>query len=153
MQAIIAQALWDACTHPEQSPPLRANRNRGQTPALLARADLRQRRRAMSPTHTGAGGRLYRYYVSQAAMKGCAADGPAIRASRRSEIEARGGRPAPGTAAPTWMILARHLDVSASRIAWILTEGRKYVLHWKCSTRCGMCCFHSEQSEDQPLVS
>jgi hypothetical protein len=52
------------------SPRARANKNRAQSSALLRGLIFGADGRAMSPTHTRRRGRLYRYYVSQSALKG-----------------------------------------------------------------------------------
>jgi DNA invertase Pin-like site-specific DNA recombinase len=70
-QGIIDRALWDR-VHAvlAEHPKLRGNTNRNQTPALLKGLLYGADGRAMSPTHTRRRGRLYRYYVSQSALKG-----------------------------------------------------------------------------------
>jgi hypothetical protein len=69
--AIVSQALWDkAQSILGESPRMRACRSRATTPALLKGLLFGPTGRAMSPTHTRRGGRLYRYYVCQAALKG-----------------------------------------------------------------------------------
>jgi DNA invertase Pin-like site-specific DNA recombinase len=70
-QAIIDGALWDR-VHAvlSEHPKLRGNTNRNQTPALLKGLLYGADGRAMSPTYTRRRGRLYRYYVSQSALKG-----------------------------------------------------------------------------------
>ena len=69
--AIISRALWDE-VHAvlRESPRVRANKNRNQTPALLKGLIFGVDGRALSPTHTRRRGRLYRYYVSQTVLKG-----------------------------------------------------------------------------------
>ena len=78
--AIIARDLWDR-VHGilAESPRTRGNRNRAQMPALLKGLIFGPNGRAMSPTHTRKCGKLYRYYVSQSAIKGSAADCPVGR--------------------------------------------------------------------------
>jgi len=71
----------------QESPRVRANRNRRQTPALLRELIFGPDGRAMSPTHTRRSGKLYRYYVSQAVLKGSTTDCP-IRRLPAAEIEA-----------------------------------------------------------------
>ncbi len=66
---------------------MRANRNRNQTPALLRGLIFGPDGRAMSPTHTRRRGKLYRYYVSQAALKGLKED-CLVRRVSAAEIEA-----------------------------------------------------------------
>jgi len=86
-QAIIPRDLWDA-VHAilQESPRVRANQNRAQTPALLRGLLFGSDGRAMSPTHTRRRGRLYRYYVSQRVLKGDADPGLVHRISA-GEIE------------------------------------------------------------------
>jgi site-specific DNA recombinase len=69
-EAIVPQALWDrAHAAMSESPRKRAAKARAQTPALLKGLLFGPTGAAMSPTHTRKGGRLYRYYVSQAVLK------------------------------------------------------------------------------------
>ena len=70
-EAIISKALWDK-VHAvlAQSSRTRAGKARAQTPALLKGLIFDKAGRAMSPTHTRRGQKLYRYYVSQAVIKG-----------------------------------------------------------------------------------
>ena len=88
-QAIVPRELWDAA-HAilRESPRVRANSNRSQTPALLRGLIFGPDGRAMSPTHTRRRGRLYRYYVSQAVLKGTAGDDCPVRRLPAAEIEA-----------------------------------------------------------------
>lgn len=67
---LVEQSLWDK-VHAvlKESPRKRAGRTRAQTPALLRGLIFDADGRAMSPTHTRRNGKLYRYYVSQAALK------------------------------------------------------------------------------------
>ncbi len=69
-QAIVDRKLWDH-VHAilKTSPRERANKARAQTPALLKGILFGTQGEAMTPTHTRKGGRLYRYYVSQAVLK------------------------------------------------------------------------------------
>jgi hypothetical protein len=68
---IVSQALWDkAQSILRESPRVRTCRSRAVTPALLKGLLFGPSGRAMSPTHTRRGGKLYRYYVCQAALKG-----------------------------------------------------------------------------------
>ena len=69
-KAIISQALWDK-VHSilGDSPRHRAARTRAQTPALLKGLIFGPTGRAMTPTHTRKGGKLYRYYVSTDVLK------------------------------------------------------------------------------------
>ena len=66
---------------------MRACRSRAATPALLKGLLFGPTGRAMSPTHTRRGGKLYRYYVCQAALKGEVNDS-AIRRVSAAAIEA-----------------------------------------------------------------
>src|SRR5439155_4821425 len=70
----------------QESPRVRGNRGRVQSPALLKGLIFGADGRALSPTHTRRRGRLYRYYVAQRLLKG---DGDSVvgRVSA-AEIEA-----------------------------------------------------------------
>ncbi|WP_368414492.1 recombinase zinc beta ribbon domain-containing protein, partial [Falsiroseomonas sp.] len=59
-----------------ESPRARAAQSRQRAPALLRGLLFGPDGRAMSPSHTRKGGRLYRYYVSQAVLQGGANDAP-----------------------------------------------------------------------------
>jgi hypothetical protein len=86
--AIISQPLWDkAQSILRESPRTRGCRSRASTPALLKGLLFGPAGRAMSPTHTCRGGKLYRYYVCQAALKGEVADAQ-IRRVSAAAIEA-----------------------------------------------------------------
>jgi site-specific DNA recombinase len=69
-EAIVSQTLWDK-VHSilADSPRQRAARTRAQTPALLKGLIFGPTGRAMTPTHTRKGGKLYRYYVSTDVLK------------------------------------------------------------------------------------
>ena len=70
-KAIIPKALWDRVQAVfAQSSRTRSNGTRAQTPALLKGLIFDAKGRAMSPTHTRKGQKLYRYYVSQRLIKG-----------------------------------------------------------------------------------
>jgi site-specific DNA recombinase len=71
-EPIIDRALWDqAHAILKVSPRARANKARAQTPALLRGLLHGPDGAAMSPTNSRkSGGRLYRYYISQTALKG-----------------------------------------------------------------------------------
>jgi DNA invertase Pin-like site-specific DNA recombinase len=86
-QAIVPRDHWNR-VHDllQESPRARANKNRVQSPALLRGLIFGADGRAMSPTHTRRQGRLYRYYVSQSALKGDAAEN-VIRRVSAAEIE------------------------------------------------------------------
>jgi site-specific DNA recombinase len=70
-QAIIERTLWDQ-VHAilKESPRGRAAHTRARTPALLKGLIFGPTGRAMTPTHTRKGGRLYRYYVSTGVLRG-----------------------------------------------------------------------------------
>jgi site-specific DNA recombinase len=88
-KAIIDRTLWDQVHAILQvSPRKRAGHARAQTPALLRGLLFGPDGAAMSPTNTRkSGGRLYRYYISQTAMKrGGGADCP-VRLVPAGEIE------------------------------------------------------------------
>jgi site-specific DNA recombinase len=86
--AIVSQALWDKVQSIlQESPRVRGCRSRAATPALLKGLLFGPTGRAMSPTHTRRGGKLYRYYVCQAALKGEVTDAQIRRVSAAS-IEA-----------------------------------------------------------------
>ena len=87
-QAIVSQELWDrAHDIMRESPRVRANEARRQTPALLRGLIYGPDGRALSPTHTRRRGKLYIYYVSQAVLKGTD-DGCTVRRISAGEIEA-----------------------------------------------------------------
>jgi DNA invertase Pin-like site-specific DNA recombinase len=87
-EAIINQSLWDkAQSILRESPRSRGCRSRASTPALLKGLLFSPTGRAMSPTHTRRGGKLYRYYVCQAALKGEITDSQ-IRRVSAAAIEA-----------------------------------------------------------------
>ena len=69
-QRLIDQKTWDR-VHSilQESPRLRANNTRTETPALLKGLLFGEDGAAFSPTHTRKGDRLYRYYVSQTVLK------------------------------------------------------------------------------------
>ena len=69
-EAIVVQALWDKVQAIlAESPRSRAGASAGADAGAAEGPDLRADRRAMSPTHTRKGQRLYRYYVSQSVLK------------------------------------------------------------------------------------
>jgi hypothetical protein len=87
-QAIVPQDLWDRAHDIMcDSPRVRANEVRRQTPALLRGLIFGPDGRALSPTHTRRRGKLYTYYVSQAVLKGTD-DGCTVRRISAGEIEA-----------------------------------------------------------------
>jgi DNA invertase Pin-like site-specific DNA recombinase len=86
-RAIVPRELWDSAHAVlQESPRVRANQNRSQSPALLRGLIFGSDGRAMSPTHTRRRGRLYRYYVSQAVLQGTA-DAYTVRRLPAGEIE------------------------------------------------------------------
>jgi site-specific DNA recombinase len=86
-EAIIDRKLWDQ-VHAilQESPRKRANNSRAQTPALLKGLLFGPDGAAMSPTHTRKSGRLYRYYISQTAMKQGRSDCP-VKLVPAAELE------------------------------------------------------------------
>ena len=75
--AIIDRKTWEKVRAQFQtSPRKRAGATRAQTPALLKGLIFDPTGVAMSPSHTRRRGRLYRYYVSQTALKQGAAECP-----------------------------------------------------------------------------
>ena len=90
-EAIVPRELWDrAHAVLRESPRVRANRNRCQTPALLKGLIFGADGRALSPTHCRKNGRLYRYYVAQRVLKGdaVAGDSGIVRRVSAAAIEA-----------------------------------------------------------------
>ena len=87
-QRLIDQKTWDR-VHAilQESPRLRANNTRTETPALLKGLLFGEDGAAFSPTHTRKGDRLYRYYVSQTVLKHGAGTCPVPRVPA-AEIEA-----------------------------------------------------------------
>jgi site-specific DNA recombinase len=87
--AIVTQAQWDAVHAILQvSPRVRTNRTRNTTAPLLRGLIYDSDGRAMSPSHgRGRKGQMYRYYVSQAVLKGGAASRPAIARLAAGVIE------------------------------------------------------------------
>jgi site-specific DNA recombinase len=77
---IIDRKIWDKVqARLQESPRKRAAATRAQTPALLKGIIFGAAGVAMSPTHTRKNGRLYRYYISQTALKQGADDCPVTR--------------------------------------------------------------------------
>jgi DNA invertase Pin-like site-specific DNA recombinase len=88
-EPIIDQKLWEQ-VHAilKVSPRTRAGRARAQTPALLRGLLFGPDGAAMSPTNTHKkGGRLYRYYISQTAMKRGGGAACPVRMVPAAEIE------------------------------------------------------------------
>ena len=93
-EAIIDRELWDR-VHAilAENARTRSAQHPGADAGAAEGADLRADRRAMSPTHTRKGERLYRYYVSQDVLKRGPRGLPGRpRAGRRDR--GRGDRPA-----------------------------------------------------------
>ena len=109
-QPIIDRRLWDK-VHAilQESPRTRASQSRASTPALLKGLIFGPTGCAMTPTHTRKGGRLYRYYISQAVLKGGAGACPVGRLPA-AEIEGavvdqlRGLLRAPDIVVGTWRL-------------------------------------------------
>jgi DNA invertase Pin-like site-specific DNA recombinase len=86
-EPIITRAVWDkAQAILAQNGRKRAGMVRAQTPALLKGLVFGPTGRAMSPTHTRKGQKLYRYYLSQTVIKGDTNDCPINRVPA-AEIE------------------------------------------------------------------
>ncbi|KAA2234742.1 recombinase family protein [Salinarimonas soli] len=87
-EAIVPRELWDkAQAILAEGARTRAGTTRAQTPALLKGLIFGPTGHAMSPTHTRRRGRLYRYYVSQAVLKG-ARDACPVGRVPAGEVEA-----------------------------------------------------------------
>lgn len=84
---IVDRKLWDQ-VHAilKVSPRTRAGNARAQTPALLKGLLFGPDGAAMSPNHTRKSGRLYRYYISQTAMKHGRSDCP-VKLAPAAELE------------------------------------------------------------------
>ena len=113
---IIDRALWDrAHAILGQSARTRAAGTRAETPALLKGLLFGPTGCAMSPTHTRRGARIYRYYVSQAVLKGGAGACPIARVPA-GEIEAavvdqlRGMFRSPEVIVGTWLAARAEVD-------------------------------------------
>ena len=115
-EAIISQALWDN-VHSilADSPRQRAARTRAQTPALLKGLIFGPTGRAMTPTHTRKGGKLYRYYVSTDVLKRDA-DACSVQRVPAAEIESavieqvRSLLRSPEIIVRTWRVARKSLD-------------------------------------------
>jgi len=116
-QRLIDQKTWDR-VHSilQESPRLRANNTRAETPALLKALLYGPDGAAFSPTHTRKGDRLYRYYVSQTVLKHGAGRCPVARVPA-AEIEAAVISQIRG------MLRAPEVVVSAWRAAQPVCEG------------------------------
>jgi hypothetical protein len=107
-QRLIDQRIWEQVQSIlKESPRLRANKTRAETPALLKGLLFGPDGAAFSPTHTRKGDRLYRYYVSQTVLKHGAGSCHVARVPA-AEIEAavisqiRGMLRAPEVVMATW---------------------------------------------------
>jgi hypothetical protein len=90
-RGIVPRELWDRAHEAlKEGHRSRGNTTRNQTPALLKGLLFGADGRALSPTHTRRRGRLYRYYVSQAALKGTAGaeEDSLVRRVPAAQIEA-----------------------------------------------------------------
>ncbi len=88
--AILPQATWEAAHAILQvNPRVRVNRSRNTTEPLLRGLIFDSDGRAMSPSHArGRRGQIYRYYISQAVLKGGGTERPAIARLPAGDIEA-----------------------------------------------------------------
>ena len=128
--AIISRALWDQVHAAlKESPRVRANKNRNQTPALLKGLIFGVDGRALSPTHTRRRGRLYRYYVSQSVLKGLDTGSDVVRRVSAAEIESlvvdqvRGLLRQPEIVVGTWLAArAEAPDLSEAEVRDALHE-------------------------------
>ncbi|MCX7367968.1 MAG: recombinase family protein [Alphaproteobacteria bacterium] len=87
--AIITQAQWDAVQAIlKVNPRIRINRSRNTTAPLLRGLIFDSDGNAMSPSHSrGRSGKRYRYYVSQALLKGPMQERPAIARLPAGQLE------------------------------------------------------------------
>ncbi|MGC2777471.1 MAG: recombinase family protein [Bradyrhizobium sp.] len=115
-KAIISPALWDKVhTILAEGPRRRAARTRAQTPALLKGLIFGPTGRAMTPTHTRRGGKLYRYYVSTDALKRDA-EACLVRRIPAAEIESavidqvRGILRSPEIIVRTWRVARQSIE-------------------------------------------
>jgi site-specific DNA recombinase len=115
-EAIVSQALWDK-VHSifADSPRRRAARTRARTPALLKGLIFGPTGRALTPSHTRKGGKLYRYYVSTDVLKRDA-NACSVRRIPAAEIESavieqvRGLLRSPEIIVRTWRAARESLD-------------------------------------------
>jgi site-specific DNA recombinase len=119
---LISQALWDkAQSILRESPRVRACRSRAATPALRKGLLLGPTGRAMSPTHTRRGSKLYRYYVCQAVLKNGSEAG-SLRRLPAAEVEAavvdqlRGMLRSPEVIVATWRAARSAIDSLSEEI-------------------------------------
>jgi DNA invertase Pin-like site-specific DNA recombinase len=124
-EGIVAQPLWKRVqTILSEAPRTRAGRSRAQTPALLRGLIFDADGRAMSPSHTRRGQRLYRYYVSQAAIRG-------VEREREAPVVGpRGGRQGAGKSGTTPLpVAAKVLRVAAGEVeAAVLAQLRRLLV-------------------------
>ncbi len=121
-QPIIDRLLWDR-VHAvlRESPRKRAAHTRAQTPALLKGLIFGPTGRAMTPTHTRRGGKLYRYYVSTDVLKRDA-DACPVRRVPAAEIESavfdqlRGLLRSPEIIVCTWRAAKSMGDISEAEV-------------------------------------
>jgi hypothetical protein len=86
-KAIVDRALWDRVHQAlSTNARVRSNRTRAKTTALLAGLIFSPTGCAMTPTHTRKRGKLYRYYISTAVLKGDA-DACPVRRVPAGEVE------------------------------------------------------------------
>jgi DNA invertase Pin-like site-specific DNA recombinase len=115
-ERLIDQRTWEQVQSIlKESPRVRANNTRAETPALLKGLLYGPDGAAFSPTHTRKGDRLYRYYVSQTVLKHGAGKCPVARVPA-AEIEAavigqiRGMLRAPEVVVATWRAAQPELE-------------------------------------------
>jgi len=127
-QRLIDQKTWDR-VHAilQESPRVRANNTRTETPALLKGLLYGEDSVAFSPTHTRKRDRLYRYYVSQTVLKH-GAGACAVSRVPAAEIEAavisqvRAMLRAPEVVISTWKAAQSELeDIDENEIREALT--------------------------------
>jgi site-specific DNA recombinase len=113
-EAIISQDLWNKVrTIIKESPRVRANHTRAQTPALLKGIIFGADGRAMTPVHTKKTNKLYRYYVAAEILKEETPEG-IVRRVPAGEIETavidhvRGLLRAPEIIVATWRAARNH---------------------------------------------
>jgi len=113
-EAIISMDLWNKVrTIIKESPRVRANHTRAQTPALLKGIIFGADGRAMTPVHTKKTNKLYRYYVAAEILKEETHEG-IVRRVPAGEIETavidhvRGLLRAPEIVVATWRAARGH---------------------------------------------
>jgi site-specific DNA recombinase len=121
-QPIIDRLLWGR-VHAvlRESPRKRAANTRAQTPALLKGLIFGPTGRAMTPSHTRRGGKLYRYYVSTDVLKRDA-DACPVRRVPAGQIESavidqlRGLLRTPEIIVGTWRVAKSMGDISETEV-------------------------------------